>query len=252
MRIVMGVAAADAGEVRWNGAPVGPDERLRFGYMPEERGLYPKMKVREQLVFLARLHGLPPDRAAANTDQWLRLFGLTERGLSRVEELSLGNQQRVQLAAALVHEPNLLVLDEPFSGLDPLAVDTLGKLLLERAADGATVLFSSHQLDLVEHLCDSVAIIDDGRLVLSGRLEDLKSGGRSRLVVELTSGDTAWAAGLARTEVLDHRGGRVVLRLEDGADPQAVLAAAQVAGPVTRFAVEQPRLSELFLEAVAA
>jgi ABC-2 type transport system ATP-binding protein len=252
MRIVMGVAAADAGQVRWNGAPIGPDERLRFGYMPEERGLYPKMQVRDQLVYLARLHGLPPQRAADNADQWLHLFGLTERADSKVEELSLGNQQRVQLAAALVHEPDLLVLDEPFSGLDPLAVDTLGKLLLERAADGATVLFSSHQLDLVEHLCDSVAIIDDGRLVLTGRLSELKSGGRPRLVVELTTGDTAWAGGLPGTEVLQRRGGRVVLRLDEGADPQAVLAKAQAAGPVTRFAIEQPRLSELFLEAVAA
>jgi ABC-2 type transport system ATP-binding protein len=252
MRIVMGVAAANAGEVRWNGRPAGPEDRLRFGYMPEERGLYPKMPVREQLVFLARLHGLPPARAQANADDWLRVFGLTERSGSKVEELSLGNQQRVQLASALVHEPDLLVLDEPFSGLDPLAVDTLGKLLLERAADGATVLFSSHQLDLVEHLCDSVAIIDDGRLVLTGRLDELRSSGRRRLEVELGTGRTDWADALPGTEVLERRGGRVVLRLADGGDPQATLAAAQAAGPVTRFAVEQPRLSELFLEAVAA
>src|SRR4051812_33703602 len=162
MRIVMGVAAADDGEVRWNGHAVTPDDRMAFGYMPEERGLYPKMLVRDQLTYLARLHGLPPARAQSNTDRWLAVFGLSQRSDAKVEELSLGNQQRGQLAAALVHEPNLLVLDEPFSGLDPLAVDTLGKLLLERAAAGATVLFSSHQLDLVEHLCDSVAIIDAG------------------------------------------------------------------------------------------
>jgi ABC-2 type transport system ATP-binding protein len=252
MRIVMGVAGADGGEVRWNGHPVTPDDRLRFGYMPEERGLYPKMKVREQLVYLARLHGLSPAAAADNAEQWLRVFGLTIRSGSKVEELSLGNQQRVQLAAALVHQPDLLVLDEPFSGLDPLAVDTLGKLLLERAAAGATVLFSSHQLDLVEHLCDSVAIIDDGRLVLTGRLDDLRSSGRRRLVVELSNGQTAWADHLPGAEVLERRDGRVVLRLADDADPQAVLAAAQAAGPVERFAVERPRLSELFLESVAA
>jgi ABC-2 type transport system ATP-binding protein len=252
MRIVMGVAAADGGEVRWNGSPVTAADRLRFGYMPEERGLYPKMKVRDQLVYLARLHGLPPARCAANAEEWLRLFGLTIRSGSKVEELSLGNQQRVQLAAALVHEPDLLVLDEPFSGLDPLAVDTLGKLLLERTAAGATVLFSSHQLDLVEHLCDSVAIVDDGRIVLTGRLDELKSAGRRRLVVELGNGETAWADGLRGAEVLERRGGRVVLRLVDGADPQAVLHAAEAAGPVARFAIERPRLSELFLEAVAA
>jgi len=252
MRVVMGVAAADRGEVRWDGHPVTQDDRVRFGYMPEERGLYPKMKVREQLVYLARLHGLPLERAQANVERWLATFELSQRAESKVEELSLGNQQRVQLAAALVHEPELLVLDEPFSSLDPIAVDTLGKMLLEHAAGGGTVLFSSHQLDLVEHLCDSVAIIDRGRLVMTGRLHDLRSSGRRRLEVELANGRTDWADGLPGAEVLERRGDRVVLRLEDGVDAQRVLTAAQAAGPVTRFAVEQPRLSELFLEAVAA
>jgi ABC-2 type transport system ATP-binding protein len=224
---------------------------MAFGYMPEERGLYPKMLVREQLIYLARLHGLSPARAQSNTDRWLAVFGLSQRSDAKVEELSLGNQQRVQLAAALVHEPGLLVLDEPFSGLDPLAVDTLGKLLLEHAAAGATVLFSSHQLDLVEHLCDSVAIIDEGRLVMAGPLDELRSAGRRRLVVELANGRTEWADGIPGAEVLERRAGRVVLRLADDADPQSVLAAAQDAGPVERFAVERPRLSELFLEAVA-
>jgi ABC-2 type transport system ATP-binding protein len=252
MRIVMGVAAPDAGEVRWNGSPVTGDDRVRFGYMPEERGLYPKMHVREQLVYLARLHGIAATKARANADQWLEVFGLTERADAKVEELSLGNQQRVQLAAALVHEPDLLVLDEPFSGLDPIAVDTLGRLLLEHAAAGATVLFSSHQLDLVEHLCDAVAIVDKGRLVMTGPLDELRSSGRRRLVVELANDRTDWAEGLEGAEVLERRGGRVVLRLADDADPQAVLAAAQTAGPVATFAVERPRLSELFLESVAA
>jgi ABC-2 type transport system ATP-binding protein len=252
MRIVMGVAALDGGEVRWNGHEVTQDDRVRFGYMPEERGLYPKMQVREQLVYLARLHGLSASRAQSNTDRWLATFGLSQRADSKVEELSLGNQQRVQLAAALVHEPDLLVLDEPFSGLDPIAVDTLGKLLLEHAAAGATVLFSSHQLDLVEHLCDSVAIVDRGRLVMTGRLDHLRSSGRRRLVVELGNGRTDWADALPGAEVLERRGDRVVLRLDDDVDTQRVLTAAEAAGPVARFAVEQPRLSELFLEAVAA
>ncbi len=252
MRIVMGVAATDAGEVRWNGHGVTQDDRVRFGYMPEERGLYPKMQVREQLVYLARLHGLSTARAQANTDRWLATFELSQRADSKVEELSLGNQQRVQLAAALVHEPDLLVLDEAFSGLDPIAVDTLGKMLLEHAAAGATVLFSSHQLDLVEHLCDSVAIIDRGHLVMTGPLDDLRSSGRRRLVVELGNGRTDWADGLPGAEVLERRGGRVVLRLDDDVDTQRVLRSAESAGRVARFAVEQPRLSELFLEAVAA
>jgi ABC-2 type transport system ATP-binding protein len=252
MRAIMGVAATDRGEVRWDGRPVTQDDRVRFGYMPEERGLYPKMRVREQLVYLARLHGLPVSRGEANVDRWLATFELSQRADARVEELSLGNQQRVQLAAALVHEPELLVLDEPFSSLDPIAVDTLGRMLLQHAAAGGTVLFSSHQLDLVEHLCDSVAIIDHGRLVMTGRLDDLRSAGRRRLVVELANGRTDWAEGLTGAEVLEHHGDRVVLRLDDGVDTQRVLTAAQAAGPVSRFAVEQPRLSELFLEAVAA
>ncbi|HEY7281611.1 MAG TPA: ATP-binding cassette domain-containing protein [Actinomycetota bacterium] len=252
MRIVMGVAATDGGEVRWNGHEVTQDDRVRFGYMPEERGLYPKMQVREQLVYLARLHGLSASRAQANTDRWLATFELSQRADSKVEELSLGNQQRVQLAAALVHEPDLLVLDEAFSGLDPIAVDTLGKMLLEHAGAGATVLFSSHQLDLVEHLCDSVAIIDRGRLVMTGPLDDLRSSGRRRLVVELGNARTDWADRLPGAEVLERRGGRVVLRLDDDVDTQRVLRAAESAGTVARFAVEQPRLSELFLEAVAA
>jgi len=252
MRVIMGVAATDRGEVRWDGRPVTQDDRVRFGYMPEERGLYPKMRVREQLVYLARLHGLPVSRAEVNVDRWLATFELSQRADAKVEELSLGNQQRVQLAAALVHEPELLVLDEPFSSLDPIAVDTLGRMLLQHAAAGGTILFSSHQLDLVEHLCDSVAIIDHGRLVMTGRLDDLRSAGRRRLVVELANGRTDWAEGLPGAEVLEHHGDRVVLRLDDGVDTQRVLTAAQAAGPVSRFAVEQPRLSELFLEAVAA
>jgi ABC-2 type transport system ATP-binding protein len=253
MRIVMGVAAADRGEVRWHGHLVGAEDRLRFGYMPEERGLYPKMKIREQLVYLARLHGLAMERASRNVDAWLHRLGLSGRSDSKTEELSLGNQQRVQLAAALVHEPDVLVLDEPFAGLDPIATDNLGGILKERAGDGAAILFSSHQLDLVEHLCDAVAIIDRGRLILSGALNQLKASGRPRLEVTVSGdGVGTWADGLPGAQVEERKGDTVILRLSDGVDTQAVLARALAAGPVTRFSLEQPRLSELFREAVAA
>ncbi len=179
MRIVMGVLAPDSGEVRFNGAP---PVRSRFGYMPEERGLYPKMRVRRQLAYFAALHG-KPERAA---DTWIERLGLTERAEDRVEELSLGNQQRVQLAAALVHEPELLVLDEPFSGLDPTGVDVLSGVLSDYAATGVPVIFSSHQLELVERLCQAVAIISGGRLVASGTVDELRGPGRTvvREVVE--------------------------------------------------------------------
>src|SRR3954470_20871220 len=177
MRIVMGVLAPDSGEVRFNGrAP----ERSRFGYMPVERGLYPKMRVRRQLAYFAALHGAP-ERAA---DTWIQRLGLTERADDRVEELSLGNQQRVQLAAALVHEPEVLVLDEPFSGLDPVGVDVLSGVLNDYAATGVPVIFSSHQLALVERLSEAVAIIKDGRLVASGTVEELRGPGR-RVVKEV-------------------------------------------------------------------
>ena len=176
MRIIMGVLAPDAGTVRWNGEPLRMDMRSRFGYMPEERGLYPKMRVKRQLSYLAALHGVADPDAAA--DRWIDRLGLTERAHDRVEELSLGNQQRVQLAAALVHEPELLVLDEPFSGLDPVGVDVLSGVLLDYARTGVPVVFSSHQLELVERLCEAVAIIKDGRLVASGSVEELRGPGR--------------------------------------------------------------------------
>jgi ABC-2 type transport system ATP-binding protein len=184
MRIILGVLAPDGGEVRWRDEPVDARTRRRFGYMPEERGLYPKMRVRAQLTYLAALHGVEAPEAAA--DRWIERLGLTERAEDRVEALSLGNQQRVQLAAALVHEPELLVLDEPFSGLDPVGVDVLSGVLKEYAATGVPVVFSSHQLELVERLCEAVAIIKDGRLVASGTVEALRGPGHKvvREVVE--------------------------------------------------------------------
>ena len=178
MRIVLGVLAADRGEVRFRGAPVDFATRSRFGYMPEERGLYPKMRVRAQLVYLAQLHGVESGPAARAADRWIAQLGLAERAGDRVEQLSLGNQQRVQLAAALVHDPDLLVLDEPFSGLDPVGVDVLSGVLADYAATGVPVVFSSHQLELVERLCEAVAIIKDGRLVASGPVEELRGPGR--------------------------------------------------------------------------
>ena len=175
MRIVLGVLRADAGSVRWDGREVDVATRRQFGYMPEERGLYPKMQVREQLVYFARLHGFTATAAGAATDDLLERLGLTERSTDRVEALSLGNQQRVQLAAALVHDPVLLVLDEPFSGLDPVGVDALAEVLAERVASGVPVVFSSHQLELVERLCDSIGVLGRGRILASGTLAELQS-----------------------------------------------------------------------------
>lgn len=251
MRITLGVLAADSGQVRWRKAPVDLDTRRRFGYMPEQRGLYPKMKVTEQLVYIARLHGLSKADARAAAERWTNRLGIAARRGDPLEKLSLGNQQRVQLAAALVHDPDVLVLDEPFSGLDPVAVDVMSAVLGEKAASGVPVIFSSHQLDLVERLCDRVGIVAAGRMVASGTVDELRSGGRSQFVVHAPAAEPGWADHLPGVRMLSSDGGRAVLELDDGTDDQAVLAAAAATGPVHEFAPRRPSLSDLFREVVA-
>jgi len=251
MRIMLGVLAADSGVVRWQGKPVTFETRRRFGYMPEERGLYPKMRVTEHLVYLARLHGLDLGTATRSADALTERLGVAERRTDAIEKLSLGNQQRVQLAAALVHDPEVLVLDEPFSGLDPVGVDALAGVLLERARRGVPVVFSSHQLDLVERLCDSVGIINAGRMVATGTVEDLRAQeGRRQLLVIVRDAPAGWAAVIPGVTVVSERRGELVLELADGVDDQEVLAAAARAGRVEHFSWRQPTLTELFREAV--
>lgn len=251
MRAVFGLVALDSGTVRWNGQLVDSVARRRFGYMPEERGLYPGMVINEQLQYLARLHGLTAAAARAATMRWLERLGVADRAASKVESLSLGNQQRVQLAAALVHDPELLILDEPLSGLDPVGVDAVSAVLVEQAAAGRGVLFSSHQLDLVEDLCASVVIIDHGRLVAQGGVDELATRGPRRLVVKV-DGDHAgrWARQVIGARVSRVDGGAVRLVLEEGTDAQAVLAVAMHAGPVVQFGFERRRLSEVFRESL--
>jgi ABC-2 type transport system ATP-binding protein len=254
MRAVVGVIVPDAGEVRWRGAPVDAAARRMFGYMPEERGLYPGMVVLEQLVYLGRLYGLGAAEARSSALEWTERLGIAGKRDLKIETLSQGNQQRVQLAAALVHGPELLVLDAPFSGLDPVGVDDMSAVLAERAAAGATVLFSSHQLDLVQDICEAVAIIHRGRLVAQGRLADLRRSGEPRLAVRV-AGDPEgrWAAGLAASaRVTGVTSGTVSLALAPGADAQQVLDQARSSGPVEHFAFEDRRLSEVFREAVGA
>lgn len=251
MRAIFGLTDLDAGTVRWNGVPIGAGQRRRFGYMPEERGLYPNMLVGEQIEYLGRLHGMDRVSAAAATEDWLGRLDVGDRATSKVETLSHGNQQRVQLAAALVHDPEVLVLDEPLAGLDPTGIDAIGEVLVEQARSGRCVLFSSHQLDLVEDLCTSVAIIDHGRLVVRGTVDGLATSGPRRLVIRV-EGDRqgAWARGLSGVTVSEVDGGEVRTVLDDTTDSDVVLEAARAAGRITKFVFERRRLSEVFREAV--
>ena len=251
MRAVFGLVDLDAGAVRWEGAAIGLAERRRFGYMPEERGLYPGMQIQRQLEYICELHGRSVNDARRATTHWLERLGIPERAPDKLESLSLGNQQRVQLAAALIHAPELLVLDEPFAGLDPVGIDEVTAILAEQAREGRGVLFSSHQLDLVEDICESVVIIDKGRLVVAGILDELERMGSRRLVVKVEGDrDGAWARGIPGVTISRTEAGESRLVLDDGVDSQALLATAMAAGPVLRFDFERRRLSEVFREAV--
>jgi ABC-2 type transport system ATP-binding protein len=251
MRIICGLLAADAGTVTWRGAPADAAVRARIGYMPEERGLYPKMRVGEQLEYLGVLHGCSHAEARTAARAWLERLGIADREGARAEELSQGNQQRVQLAAALVHRPDVLVLDEPFAGLDPIVTDVLGEVLREEAARGAAVLFSSHQLELVERMCESVVVIDRGRVVASGRVDELRAGGPRHVRVDVGAATSDWAGALEGVALVERDGGHLVFELGDGADPERILDAARRAGRVTYFAEVHPSLAHLFRELVS-
>jgi ABC-2 type transport system ATP-binding protein len=252
MRAVLGLVELDVGAVHWHGAPIGRVERTRFGYMPDERGLYPRMRVRDQLVYLGQLCGRPRDQVGRRVDGWLERLGLADRSADRLDALSHGNQQRVQLIAALVNDPELLVLDEPFSGLDPIAMTSMAELLAGLAAEGATVLFSSHQLDLVEDLCEDVVIIDHGQVVRAGELEELRAAVPERfLEISYRGARPDWSI-LKPVEVVETRAGRARLRVAPGTDLASVAGLVQRSGAVVSFSYQPPRLSELFRQAVAA
>ena len=249
MRVILGVLAADEGEVLQDGEPLGSEERRRFGYMPEERGLYPKMKVAEQIEYLGRLRGLTRSEAVASTAALLDRLELSARAGDTIESLSLGNQQRAQIAAALVHEPDVLVLDEPFSGLDPVAVDSVVGVLQERAARGVPVLFSSHQLELVERLCEDLVIIGDGKIRAAGSADALRIGNSSPSWELTTDEDTGWLREVAGVTVLEFAGGWA--RFEtDEATAQRVLRDAVGRGSVSSFRPHRPSLSQIFTEVV--
>ena len=250
MRIVLGLLARDGGEVTLGGAPLTPEERHHFGYMPEERGLYPKMKVLEHIVYLARLHGFDKADATRRATELLEQLGLGERLGDNIESLSLGNQQRAQIAASLVHGPNVLILDEPFSGLDPLAVEVVANVLQQRAADGVAVLFSSHQLDVVERLCDDLVIIADGTIRAAGGRDALREQHSSHRYELVTDGDAGWLRTEPGVQVVDFEGGFARFDVDSDATAQRVLRRAVELGAVASFAPQHPSLSQIFKEVI--
>jgi ABC-2 type transport system ATP-binding protein len=249
MRAVMGIYRPLGGSITWSGHALALSDRLRFGYMPEERGLYPQMRVLDQIAYFARLHGVALPAARSEAQRWLTRLGLEGRELDRVVALSHGNQQRVQLAVALVHQPELLVLDEPFAGLDPSAVDSLSEVLRAETARGTAVLFSSHQLDLVERLCDRIVILEQGKVLAGGTLDELRARSPQRLRVRVeTAAD--WTANLKGVEVISKDPLGVLLAVTPGMDTQAVLRQAMSAGLVEQFGLESGGLVELYRQLV--
>ena len=255
MRIILGLLRADEGSVTWRGTSAEACPRRTWGYMPEERGLYPRMSVLEQLVFFASLYGIARDRAARDAGEWLRRFRISEYADRTAESLSKGNQQKVQFIATVLHDPDVLVMDEPFTGLDPVNAALLRAALLEMRDRGKTLIFSTHQLDTAEALCEAVAIIDHGRVVTGGRTRDVRrsTGHRVVRVATASDGDGSWLTAVPHVTVTRPGEDFTELRVEAGADPQAVLRAALATGhEVLRFEVGDPSLVEVFVERVGA
>jgi ABC-2 type transport system ATP-binding protein len=249
MRAIIGIVRPDHGTVSWQGHPIAEADRLRFGYMPEERGLYAQMPLVAQVAYFARLHGMQAEAAARAASEWVERLGLGERSDEKLVALSHGNQQRVQLAVALVHDPQLLVLDEPFSGLDPEAVDSLSNLLRERAAAGKAILFSSHQLELVERICRRVVIVDRGRMLAVGTLRELRDRFPAQLRVKVDA-PPDWASAIPGVSVVRSDEDGVLLVVEPGVDPQRILRAAQARGAVEHFGFETAGLVDLYRQMV--
>lgn len=251
MRMIMRILLQDEGQITWKGQPVTEDVRQEFGYLPEERGLYPKMQVREQLIYLTELKGLSRSEATSQVDRWIDRLDLGEYARRKVEALSKGNQQKVQFAAAVASRPELCILDEPFTGLDPVNTIIMEEAFRSLSTEGTTVLFSSHNLDQVETLCQDVVLLHRSQLVLSGSLRDVKKAARRRSVrLRVESDDYSFLDLISGIVVRSAQGGGVEISLPGGMDPNEILQAAVEQGTVTEYSLGEPSLREIYLEKV--
>ena len=250
IRMILDIIEPDSGAVRWDGRPVDASIRHRFGYLPEERGLYPKMKVGDQLSFFAQLHGVPAATAKTRIEAFASALNLTEHLDRTPQELSKGNQQKVQFVMAVVHEPPLLVLDEPFSGFDPINVEVVKRSIRDFVARGTTVLLSSHRMEQVEELCEDICIIDRSRAVMSGSLREIKAAWPDRFVRISQLPNTDFLRAFPGASVLPGRNGYLDVKLPPEYRPADLARAAMSAGPIDHFEVVEPSLNQIYLAAV--
>ena len=253
MRIALGVLRADGGRITWDGTPTEDLPRRTFGYLPEERGLYPKMTILEQLVYFAGLYGMPRDKAARAGREWLARFRVPDFADRRAEELSKGNQQKVQFLAAILHDPEVLLMDEPFTGLDPVNVALLREAFLELRDRGKTLIFSTHQMEAAEQMCESLAIVDRGRVVVGGPLRDVKRSTGRRMVILGVDGDhrMEWLRGVSGAEIIRAGIERSEIEIDPGVEPDLLLQTALARGlRVTHFEIADPSLEQVFIDKV--
>ncbi len=253
MRMILDILRPDSGRISWNGKDVREVPRRSWGYLPEERGLYPKMKVDEQLLFLARLNGLSKQDAGKELDEWFERFQINANRKKKIEELSKGNQQKVQFLAAILHDPTILIMDEPFSGLDPVNANVLKEAFLEMHRRGKTIIFSTHQLEQVEELCQDIVIINKGQTIVQGSVREVKhQHGRNVVRLKLDNdAEARWLDTLEGVQVTKRRQDYIEMQIQADLNPNFIVEAAlQHGGTISRFELAEPSLTDIFIEYV--